>query len=141
MGGLLTSIVPAAVKGVDGWFKSSAERKAVRVQTKAKIELAKQNTENTIELNRSEWENLSIPGLDKSWKDEWVTIIITLPIVVQMVGTILAGFFGDERLLTASKEMVDNLNNLFNGGSLGLSFGDVAAVVIFAAIGLRVWGK
>ena len=109
--------------------------------TKAKIDLKKADTTAQVELAHAEWENLSVPGLDNSLKDEWVTLIVTLPIVVMLVGTLVAGFTGNDTLLVASKEMVTNLNNLFAGGSFGLSFGDVAATVIFAAIGLRLWRK
>ena len=45
---------------------------------------------------------------------------------------------GNENLLTASKEMVNNLNAMFQGR---FTFGDIVTAVIGAAIGLRIWGK
>ena len=69
------------------WLKGRKELKAVELE--GKIALSKAKTEATIALMANKqaadvaWENLSITN--SGWKDEWFTILLSIPMVMCFV--------------------------------------------------------
>ena len=114
-------------------FTKKEERKKVKIEGEAKLAIAKQNGETNITLTDQEWEAIGVSKQDSTWKDEYVTIVITSPIVLIIVGSVWYAITGDMNLLNGSVMALNKLTGI------GLDMGDLMTAVVYAAIGLKVW--
>ena len=64
-----------------GW----ADRKAAAQKTTLAIEESKQKVAAGEQVATQEWEKLAVTGTQGSWKDEYVTIIVTAPAIAVFV--------------------------------------------------------
>ena len=68
------------------WLRGSVEKKAA--ETRAKV--AKAEAEAQIMLSRAtseaDWEKIMAQGSQSSWKDEWLTILFSIPLILVFVG-------------------------------------------------------
>tara|TARA_R110000772_G_scaffold2839_1_gene10312 strand:+ start:25262 stop:25666 length:405 start_codon:yes stop_codon:yes gene_type:complete len=119
------------IGGVTGFFTRKQERKMAESSAKSKLMQSKQDGTQTIQLNDSEWEALSKKAEDGTWKDEYVTIIITMPIPLIMLGAIVAAFTGNTQLLDGVNQGIVNLT------ALGLDMGELMWVVVLAAVSVK----
>jgi hypothetical protein len=131
----LIGLGSAIVSGVSGFFGKRQERKKARESAKAKLELAKQQGRQAVELTDAEWETVAAEGLAGSWKDEFVTVIILAPIPMVLIGAVVDAFTADARLLEGTLEGVSRL------AELGLDWELLTLAVVFSAIGLKLWRK
>jgi hypothetical protein len=71
---------------VGTWLNGKVETKAA--ETKAKV--AKAEAEAQIMLSRAtseaDWEKIMAQGSQSSWKDEWLTILFSIPLILVFVG-------------------------------------------------------
>ena len=71
---------------VGTWLNGKVETKAA--ETKAKV--AKAEAEAQIMLSRAtseaDWEKIMAQGSQSSWKDEWLTILFSIPLVLVFLG-------------------------------------------------------
>ena len=126
-------IIGPIISGISGIFEKREERKTVKATAEAKLAQAKLAGEEKITLTDAEWESISARGLAESWKDEYVTIIVTAPIVGILAGAVWAAIFGDRALLDGTLDGVRELKEL------GLDWNVLTTAVVFAAIGLKMW--
>lgn len=68
LGFLLGPVVNAGIKAVTGWFENKRKMRAARQASELK------------------WAETMAKATETSWKDEYITIVITLPIVSAMLG-------------------------------------------------------
>ena len=129
----LLSLIPTAVSAVGGYFNKRQDIKKAKVSAEAKLALKKETGDQSIALTDAEWEAISARGLGVTWKDEYVTLIITAPIVLILGGAVWQAFTGDQRLLDGVLEGISRL------AALGLDWGTLTLAVVLAAIGLKVW--
>ena len=61
---------------------------------------------------KAEWELEAVRASAGSWKDEWLTVVFTLPLVVQIVGSVAYALGYGTRLLEGGRMAIDNLENL-----------------------------
>lgn len=123
IGGLLSPISEA--------YKANQTRKTAKEAAKAKIKMAKQDGDFNLNMSDKEWEALSKEAESGTWKDEYVTIIITLPIPAIMIGAVYQAFTGDATLLVGINEGIGHLKNL------GLDMGELMYIVVLAAVGIK----
>jgi hypothetical protein len=68
------------------WLNGKVETKAA--ETKAKV--AKAEAEAQIMLSRAtseaDWEKIMAQGSQNSWKDEWLTILFSIPLILVFTG-------------------------------------------------------
>lgn len=68
------------------WINGTVEKKAA--ETKAKV--AKTEAEAQIMLSRAtseaDWEKVMAQGSQSSWKDEWLTILFSIPLILVFIG-------------------------------------------------------
>jgi len=100
---------------------------------KAKLEIIKHTGKQDLDITDAEWESLSLQTQNNSWKDEWVTIIITIPIPMILFGAIWYVYTGDISLLDGIILGLDKLK------ALGVDMGFLMKAVVLAAIGIKVW--
>ena len=129
----VTGLLGGIAKPVAGVLNKRTERRQAKESGAAKLALAKQNGATEVTLTDAEWEAQSVKVNADSWKDEYVTIVVTSPIVLVVVGAVAAAF-GEPRVLEGAKAGAQILTS-----DLGLDFSALAYAVILAAIGLKVW--
>lgn len=123
--------IGAIIGGVTGFLNKRQDRKMAESSAQAKLVQSKQDNNAAIQFSDSEWEALSKRGENESWKDEYVTIIITLPIPLILIGAIAAAFTGDTKLLEGVNTGIANL------AALGLNMGELMYIVVLAAVGIK----
>lgn len=128
-----------------GWLKillgpltgiiSQYQKKRMAQQTaKTKIEAAKQQHSATVELNKDEWEQLQVDGMDKTWKDEYVTVSVMSIFNLVVVGGLLSAF-GYPDVLEGIVVAVTALT------AIGVDVGFLLNATVLAGLGLSVWKR
>jgi hypothetical protein len=71
---------------IGGWLKSKAETKAA--ETRAKVAKAEAEAEvmKVAATHEAGWEKIMAQGSQNSWKDEWLTILFSVPLVLAFCG-------------------------------------------------------
>ena len=131
----IVDLVGSLFKPVIDAYRANQEIKAAQETAQIKIQQTQLEDAHKVELTDAEWEALAVQGLNSSWKDEYVTIIITAPIVGLLFGGLWAGLTGTKAVLEG---MAIGLNSL---QAVGVDMGFLMNAVVLAAIGLKVWRK
>jgi len=116
------------ISAVAGFFGKKQDHELLKTQGKQKLAQGK-------ELNKAEWEALGVQGGQGSWKDEFITVIVTLPIPYIFVGNTVYAFTGNSKILEANKAALADLGLLMD-----TPYGQLIMVVCVAAIGIK-WTK
>ena len=130
---MIGEILKAVVSPVAGVFNKRTDRKIQKDAIKGKQQLAKQQDATQITLTDAEWETVGQSLQDTTWKDEYVTILITSPLALILAGGVIQGFTGDSRLLNGVTTGLHALS------TMGVDMGTLMTAVVFAAIGLKLW--
>ena len=129
------SILTLAVKPLTSVYEAYLGRKKTKDSLKSKAALAKQTDGTNVTLTDAEWELASKQMEDQSWKDEYVTIVITSPLVGILGGAVYHSFTGDPRLLEGVMAGIEAI------GTLDINMGLLMEIVVLAAVGLKIWRK
>ena len=132
---LLSGLLGNVVKPVANVFAKREERKHASVMVEGKIAAAKVAGANEVNLSRAEWESLAVGQLKDSWKDEYITLIVTSPLVMIILGAVYFVFTGDTRLIDAATLAIAKL------AEVGIDMGSLMLPVVLAAIGIRGLAK
>lgn len=129
-----TNIIGKGIEMIGNYQMKKKDIKMVATQAQAKLEMAKLAGKTEIALKDSEWEAIAQAKSDSTWKDEYVTLIITAPIVGVLGGSIWNAFTGNSRLLDGTLAGIDGLINL------GMDYGVVMTMVVAAAVSVKAVG-
>lgn len=135
MFGAIMSGLGAIASPVAKIFQKKQERKKVRAQLEGKAKLAQIQGKTDITLEDQEWEEVMAQQTGGTWKDEYVTLIITSPIVLVIIGAVYGALSGDYRMLDGTSRAMNELK------AMELDMGYLMTVVVTAAVGLKVWRK
>ncbi len=125
---------PLAIVGIIAdLFRGRQQRKAAAEAVKGKIMAAKLEGQQRIELSDAEAEAILAEQTGSSWKDEYLTIVITSPILALLIGGVWFGFTGDARLIDGTNRGISELQ------ALGVEYDFLLKAVVLAGIGLKVW--
>ena len=127
--------ITSVVNGVVGIFKTKQERKKLAEKAVAKLNQSKEEGKQETIVTDAEWEAISASKQDSTWKDEYITIVITSPIVMMIIGAITYVFFDDMRLLTAATEALNAIS------FAGIDMGFLMEATVLAGLGLKIWRK
>ena len=130
---VVTQALSAIVSPLASVFNKRTDRKIQKDSIRGKLSQVKQEDATNITLTDAEWETVGQSLQGETWKDEYVTIIITSPLVLILVGSIVAAFTEDTRLLDGVAAGLTSL------AALGVDMGFLMNAVVFAAVGLKVW--
>jgi len=114
-------------------FIEREQTKQAKLSANAKAAMAKQNGITSVTVTEQEWEATVASGLADTWKDEYVTIVITSPIVLIIIGCVYFAFTESRALLDATTLAIDTLNKI------GVPMATLMQAVVDAAIGLKFW--
>ncbi len=131
------SINPLNIVGyVIDIYKARQQAKVDKEVAQAKVKQAVAEGETQLELTKAQWESIAVAQTEHSWKDEYVTIVITSPILLILLGGIAASLTGSTAILDGTIAGITALE------STGVDMGLLMQTVVFAAIGLKfVRGK
>lgn len=127
----ILTFIGGLFKPVSDMYTSHQETKRAKETGKQKIKEAQIDSENTLNLTTAEWEALTVRGQQATWKDEYVTVVMTSPFVAIIVGLI----FGDPELVNSGKGAIEIFNGLDGDYSL------ILQMVVGAAIGVNLKRK
>lgn len=125
--GWIGSLISGVVSPVTNHFTKKNEGKTK--EKLAQIDRLKNSEDAESELDKIIAENAN------GWKDEYVTIIITLPVPVLFLSVIYSVATGDPTVADAAKEGVVALKELLP------DYNNLLYVVCLAAIGIRAFKK
>ena len=83
----------------------------------------------------SEWEAIQAESGNSSWKDEWITLIITLPIPVIFISVILSVMLDNPLIAEAAKAGTAAIKELVP------NYAELLYIVCLAAIGIKAFKK
>ena len=133
---ILSALAGPVVQAVSGAVTRRQERKAADASAAAKLRQSAQDDAHAREmagqLSRDEWEAIGRRAESGTWKDEYVTLIVTLPLVTLFVGALLEAV-GIDSVSAAGRAMVETLNSLEG------AYADLLLYVVLAAIGIRAF--
>jgi len=133
IGDMIGGAISGLVKPITGLWHGHQERKHALKTGQQKLKEAQMTGELKRDLTDAEWEAVSVNKQDSSWKDEYVTVIVTLPIPLLILGGILLAFNPESQLLSGVVTGIKEINGL--EGNLS----EMMMVVVYAAVGLKLW--
>lgn len=120
--------VGGIVSPITGYFTKKSENKT-------KVKLSQIDRLKSADDALSEWENIMAENSGNSWKDEYVTVIVTLPIITTFLAVFYSIFTGDPTAAHAAKEATNAVKELVP------EYGNLVIGVCFAAIGIKAIKK
>ena len=69
-----------------GWLQEKADVKAAEAKLKLTEAEAKAKIMLSKETSIADWERIMAQGSQNSWKDEWLTILFSIPLVLVFLG-------------------------------------------------------
>ena len=124
----------ALFKPVADIINKRQDAKAAQQSAKNKLMQSKQEGHQALELNKDEWEQLQVNGMDTSWKDEYVTVSIVSILNLVVVGGLAAAFDHPE-VLTGVGIAINALT------TAGVDIGFLLEAAILAGLGLSIWKR
>jgi hypothetical protein len=130
----IKDIISGLFKPVADIFSKREDRKAAQEAAAAKLKMASAEGQQTIELNKDEYEQIATQGLSGTWKDEYVTISVVSILNLIVVGGVSAAF-GYPQVLEGVGISIQALT------TAGVDIGFILEATVMAAIGLSIWKK
>lgn len=130
----IQTLLGVLVAPVSKAYQARQTRKAAAESAQAKLKLAGQEKQFDLSLKEVEWEALAKRQESASWKDEYVTLIITSPFVLLFIAAMVSGYSGDMRYLDAVNLGLKSLK------SLGVELGELLKIVVLAAVSIKGMG-
>ena len=93
------------------------------VEVRGKIRELKARAQCGATLSAAEWETLAVANGASSWKDEFVTIVFTSPIILKIIGAAI----GNARLADAAQQLIDTIP----------AYDNLLMAVVFAAVAIK----
>ena len=69
-----------------GWLKGKADAQAAAANLKLVEAEAKATIMKSAATSEADWERLMAQGSQNSWKDEWLTILFSIPLILSFCG-------------------------------------------------------
>ena len=132
LGGVLNNPLTQAAGDM---LTASSKRKAAREKATAKLAAAKAENQQELSPKTEEWDSIVARQMKGSLKDEYVTVIITLPFVGIMLGSVWFAFSGDDRLLEGVAIALTRIKEL------GIDMSFLMYMVVGAALGIKMFGR
>lgn len=94
----------------------------------------RQERKQTIANANAAWEAAAGRSMENGWKDEYVTVIITLPLIQIFSGNLLSVWFPEKgsAILAANSASLTQIGNLME-----TPYGTVMMAVVLAAVGIK----
>tara|TARA_Y100000310_G_scaffold345238_1_gene463002 strand:+ start:253 stop:654 length:402 start_codon:yes stop_codon:yes gene_type:complete len=130
---MIKQLLAGIVSPLSKAYTSRNDRRMSENLAKTKLQENRQQGEQKRELTDAEWEALAKAEEGKTWKDEYLTVVMTSPFVIILVGAIYAAFTGNHALLDSVKTAVVALSEM------GVDLGFLMEAVVLSGVGLKIW--
>ena len=130
---VVASVAGIVTKPITDMIGKWVSHKAAKDTLKGKAQMAKQSDATKITLTDAEWETVNQSAQSGTWKDEFVTLCIMYPFVGLFGAGISLVVFQDPRMMEATMISIESLE------ALGVDIGHLMNVVVYAAVGLKIW--
>lgn len=128
-GGAVKGAIDAISDAYDKWLKRRATADAVD----AKIRLAKVKTTGKLQLADHELQVLRTRSQMASWRDEYVTILVSIPIIIACVGALVGVW--DENAGARLLEAAAKITAIMTGSTI--DFAELWLIVVAVALGTK----
>lgn len=107
-------IPPILISAISGFFTKRQDRKIKEADA------------------RAAWETAVGRSMENGWKDEYVTVVVTFPLLQIFIGNLVAAFTNDNTILDANTASLKMLGDLMT-----TPYGQLMMVVALAAVGIK----
>lgn len=83
---MLQALIGPLTELAGGWLKGKADAQAAAANLKLVEAEAKATIMKSAATSEAEWEKLMAQGSQNSWKDEWLTILFSIPLILSFCG-------------------------------------------------------
>jgi hypothetical protein len=127
--------ISAIVGAVGGFFGKREERKSMEKQIDGKIAMQKQGGETQVIFNEQEIDAISKRNEGETWKDEYLTIVMTTPLLTTFFGVFFAFLLNKPEIMEAVTSSNAALLELVP------NYQELLGVTITAGLGIRAYKK
>lgn len=83
---MIQALIGPITELAGGWLKGKADAQAAAANLKLVEAEAKATIMKSAATSEAEWEKIMAQGSQSSWKDEWLTILFSVPLVLCFTG-------------------------------------------------------
>lgn len=83
---MIQAILPIVGDLAGSWLKGKAEEKAAVAKTKIAKAEAEAEILKVAATSEASWEKVMAQGSVNSWKDEWLTVLFSIPLILAFCG-------------------------------------------------------
>ena len=83
---MIQAILPIVGDLAGSWLKGKAEEKAAVAKTKIAKAEAEAEIMKVAATSEASWEKVMANGSVNSWKDEWLTVLFSIPLILAFCG-------------------------------------------------------
>ena len=83
---MIQALIGPLTELAGGWLKGKADAQAAVANLKLVEAEAKATIMKSAATSEAEWEKIMAQGSQSSWKDEWLTILFSVPLVLCFTG-------------------------------------------------------
>lgn len=83
---MLQALIGPLTELAGGWLKGKADAQAAAANLKLVEAEAKATIMKSAATSEADWEKLMAQGSQNSWKDEWLTILFSIPLILSFCG-------------------------------------------------------
>jgi len=83
---MIQALIGPLTELAGGWLKGKADAQAAAANLKLVEAEAKATIMKSAATSEAEWEKIMAQGSQSSWKDEWLTILFSVPLVLCFTG-------------------------------------------------------
>ena len=83
---MLQALIGPLTELAGGWLKGKADAQAAAANLKLVEAEAKAAIMKSAATSEAEWEKIMAQGSQSSWKDEWLTILFSIPLILAFCG-------------------------------------------------------
>lgn len=83
---MIQALIGPLTELAGGWLKGKADAQAAAANLKLVEAEAKATIMKSAATSEADWEKIMAQGSQSSWKDEWLTILFSVPLVLCFIG-------------------------------------------------------
>lgn len=82
---MIQALIGPLTELAGGWLKGKADAQAAAANLKLVEAEAKATIMKSAATSEAEWEKLMAQGSQNSWKDEWLTVLFSIPLILSFL--------------------------------------------------------
>jgi hypothetical protein len=83
---MIQALIGPLTELAGGWLRGKADAQAAAANLKLVEAEAKATIMKSAATSEAEWEKIMAQGSQSSWKDEWLTILFSIPLILSFCG-------------------------------------------------------